>query len=39
MNYLEEIETIRKNHLVSIDSLEVENLRLKEYLDTRSREV
>lgn len=39
VNYIEEIETLKRTHLANIDSLETENLRLKEYLDTRAREV
>ena len=39
MNYLEEIETLKRNHFSGLDSIETENMRLKEYLDTRTREV
>lgn len=39
LNYMEEIDTLKRNHLSGLDSLETENIRLKEYLDTRSREV
>lgn len=39
MNYLEEIEVLKRSHLAGLDSLETENLRLKEYLETRNREV
>ena len=30
---------LKRNHFANIDSLETENFRLKEYLDTRGREV
>lgn len=39
LNYLEEIETLKRNHFSGLDSIETENIRLKEYLETRNREV
>ena len=39
MNYIEEVETLKRNHFSNIDNLETENFRLKEYLDTRTREI
>lgn len=39
LNYLEEIETLKRNHFSGLDSIETENIRLKQYLDTRTREV
>ena len=39
VNYVEEVETLKRNHLSNIDNLETENFRLKEYLDTRTREI
>lgn len=39
MNYLEEIEVLKRSHMAGLDSLETENMRLKEYLEARSREV
>ncbi len=39
MNYIQEMEALKKNHLSGLDSLYIENARLREYLDTRNREV
>lgn len=39
VNYIEEIETIKRTNISAIDNLETENFRLKEYLDSKSREV
>lgn len=36
---MEEIDTLKRNHLSGLDSLETENIRLKEFLDARTREV
>ena len=39
VNYIEEVETLKRNHMNNLDNLETENFRLKEYLETRTREI
>jgi hypothetical protein len=38
-NYLEEIESVKKNHLSSLEGFELENQKLKDLLDSKNLEI
>lgn len=38
-NYLEEVESVKKNHLASLEGFELENKKLKDLLDSKTLEL